>query len=468
MTAIFGQYVQEMLVNYSGNPATAWKSKDAAIYLVTSLVAKGQTQKEGVTKTNDLVNITDFYQTHILPELSNTQVNFLPVLKADAIKYVMIFRTQLPQYIVKESIPHLVRLLSAESPVVYTYAATALEKILLIKQTDGTPLIKSTELSPVGQELLSNCFLVLGRPNSKENEYVMKTIMRTLSCLQESVVPLMPVMLPKLLEILVAVAKNPSKPFFNHYMFESLCLCIRIMCRVSPESVSQFEAFLFPVFQNILAGDVSEFIPYVFQVLALLLEFHPVGGVSEPYMALFPHLLSPALWDKSCNVPPLVRLLKTYIVTGPEQIAATDKLGAILGVFQKLIASKANDHEGFGIVTALIQNMPAEKMAQYLRPIYMLLFQRLSSSKTVKFVKNLLVYFCSFVNKYGAAAFIEMIDSIEPKFMGKVADRLFIPDLQKVSGGLDKKVCAVGVTRILAEAPQYMINGDYAIYWYVV
>jgi len=108
-----------------------------------------------------------------------------------------------------------------------------------------------------------------------------------------------------------------------------------------------------------------------------------------------------------------------------------------------------------------------EAMNQYLRPVFMLLFQRLTSSKTVKFVKCLLVYFCSFVNKYGAAAFIEMIDTIEPKFMGKVVDRLFIADLQKISGPTDKRICSVGVTRILCEAPQYMLNGDYAVYWLV-
>jgi len=67
-------------------------------------------------------------------------VNSVPVLKADAIKYVMIFRNVLPQHVVKESIPFLVRLIGAESAVVYTYASTTIEKFLLIKQTDGTPL----------------------------------------------------------------------------------------------------------------------------------------------------------------------------------------------------------------------------------------------------------------------------------------------------------------------------------------
>lgn len=81
--------------------------------------------------------------------------------------------------------------------------------------------------------------------------------MRSTSALQEAVIPFMNVMLPKLLEILVTVARNPSKPHFNHYMFETLCLCIRILCKQNPASVEQFEAHLFPVFQGILQQDVS-------------------------------------------------------------------------------------------------------------------------------------------------------------------------------------------------------------------
>ena len=35
------------LKEYSQNPVTNWKSKDAAIFLVTTLASKGQTQKVG-------------------------------------------------------------------------------------------------------------------------------------------------------------------------------------------------------------------------------------------------------------------------------------------------------------------------------------------------------------------------------------------------------------------------------------
>lgn len=68
----------------------------------------------------------------------------------------------------------------------------------------------------------------------------------------------------------------------------------------------------------------SEFIPYVFQVLALLLEVNP-GGISETYLGLFQPLLQPVLWENSGNIPPLVRLLQAYISKGPANIP-TDRL----------------------------------------------------------------------------------------------------------------------------------------------
>lgn len=45
VTGIFSGYVNSMLQEYAKNPSVNWKHKDAAIYLVTSLASKAQTQK---------------------------------------------------------------------------------------------------------------------------------------------------------------------------------------------------------------------------------------------------------------------------------------------------------------------------------------------------------------------------------------------------------------------------------------
>jgi exportin-2 (importin alpha re-exporter) len=67
---------------------------------------------------------------------SSVSVNSVPVLKADAIKYVMIFRSILPKEVVVGSLPLLVQHLKANSVVVHTYAACAIDKILLLKEND--------------------------------------------------------------------------------------------------------------------------------------------------------------------------------------------------------------------------------------------------------------------------------------------------------------------------------------------
>lgn len=54
---------------------------------------------------------------------------------------------------------------------------------------------------------------------------------------------------------------------------------------------------------------MQEFHPYVFQIFAQLIELRspPLPAV---YMQIFPPLLLPQFWERSGNVPALVRLLQ--------------------------------------------------------------------------------------------------------------------------------------------------------------
>jgi exportin-2 (importin alpha re-exporter) len=81
--------------------------------------------------------------------------------------------------------------------------------------------------------------------------------MRSFSTLQENVIPYLAEILSKLTERLAITARNPSKPHFNHYLFETLSLAIRIVCKSNPDAVPNFEEHLFPIFQQILQQDVQ-------------------------------------------------------------------------------------------------------------------------------------------------------------------------------------------------------------------
>ncbi|KAI2659250.1 Exportin-2 [Labeo rohita] len=423
VTGIFSGYVNSMLTEYAKNPGVNWKHKDAAIYLVTSLASKAQTQKHGITQANELVNLSEFFVNHILVDLKSPNVNEFPVLKADAIKYVMTFRSQLPKEQLLEAVPLLVAHLQAESIVQHTYAAHALERLFTMRGANNTTLITPTEMAPFTEQLLNNLFKALAIPGSSENEYIMKAIMRSFSLLQEAIVPYIPTLIGQLTHKLLLVSKNPSKPHFNHYLFESLCLSIRITCKANPDTVGSFEEALFPVFTEILQNDVQ--------------GIHS-SSIPSSYMALFPHLLQPVLWERTGNIPPLVRLLQAYLEKGAAAIASTaaDKIPGLLGVFQKLIASKANDHQGFYLLNSIVEHMP---------PIH-------------HPVQEADLYFA-------LPEASELQDhKICQEMFGMVVEKIVIPEVQKVSGQVEKKICAVGITKILTECPA-MMDTEYTKLW---
>lgn len=58
-------------------------------------------------------------------------------------------------------------------------------------------------------------------------KFIILAIMRSFSTLQEAVMPYMAFALPRLTEILTIASKNPSKPHFNHFLFEAISLAIK-------------------------------------------------------------------------------------------------------------------------------------------------------------------------------------------------------------------------------------------------
>ena len=103
-------------------------------------------------------------------------------------------------------------------------------------------------------------------------------------------------------------------------------------------------------------------------------------------------------------------------------------------------------------------------MSQYTKSIFMLLFQRLTSSKTTKFVKSFLVFLFLYTIKYTGTSCQEIIDSIQNNMFGMVCERLIILEVQKVSGLTERKICAVGMIKLLTETP-VMLTGKYSNFW---
>lgn len=94
-------------------------------------------------------------------------------------------------------------------------------------------------------------------------------------------------------------------------------------------------------------------------------------------MAVFPPLLSPIFWERSGNVPALTRLLVAYLSKAGPDIAAAGHLVPMLGVFKKLIASRANDQYGFQLMSAIVEYLPLPTYQQYMPTVWQLLLTKL-------------------------------------------------------------------------------------------
>lgn len=102
---------------------------------------------------------------------------------------------------------------------------------------------------------------------------------------------------------------------------------------------------------------MAEYIPYVFQVLAQMLELHTTDVPSD-YRSLLPFLLQPAIWQQKGSVPGLVKLLKAFLARDSQQMVASGQIASVLGILQqRLIPSKVNDVWGFELLQSVVQHV---------------------------------------------------------------------------------------------------------------
>lgn len=460
-TQMITSKVMTYVNNFLASLADNWRNKDIAIYLFTSLATKGLITNAGVTTV--VVDVVGFFTQNIVQDLSQSTTH--PILRMDAIKYIYVFRNQLTKEQLVEVIRMMVQLLDPNQlAAIYTYAAVTLEKLLGMSDFQSqTPIFNKEDMADVHLQLLTKLFDLLAKFHSQperlaDNEFVMKCIMRVLLVTEDALTNRSMVM-TQLMSILEVISKNPSNPKFTHYVFELIGILIKF---AGESEVPDFVNNLVPRLLPVLGEDIQEFVPYIFQILAYILERLPLlAGLPEVYLGLVKPLMSPSVWEFKGNIPGITRLLVAIIQQDHSVCDDASTIQAVLGVFQRLVSSKQNDSYGLDLLQTVLLFVNPQSYMQYLRDVGILLMTRLQNLRTEKFVKRLVLFLMVLAstplsqddipNKQSISGsfIVQFFDNAQPGVFERIAKVFIVPTVLLFANLQDKKIGNIGLAQLV-------------------
>ena len=364
----------------------------------------------------------------------------------------------------------------------------------------------STQLIPIFTALFGR----MTSPGYPENDYLMKALMRIVVVGKERVAPFAAQVIGGLTTILARVCANPSNPGYNHFLFETIAALMKNVCGTRPEAVADFEGMLFPPFQvrvsqsasfvytrrryfpwlrcqltfnfsltlspcvasvfsflltlllaipqSVLVNDVMEFLPYVFQLLAELLELRPgpppgESALTDGYKSLLPPLLTAALWSRKGNVPALTSLACAYLRKGGAYVASSGQLLPLLGVFQKLLSTKGQEDSAFEIGRALVEGVQWPALAPHFPTLLQLLLMKLQESKAIRIARQFVHWAGLLAGVHGAGVLESGLNGLGPGLYFTILESVLVPMANRVAGAAARKETVVGLARMLTDAP---------------
>ncbi|KAF4119638.1 exportin-2 (importin alpha re-exporter) [Geosmithia morbida] len=449
--------VSRYIAHYIAQGKSDWKAKDTAVYLFLSVAAKGSvTAAQGVKTVNPLVNVLDFFEQHIAADLVAADAAH-PIPKVDAIKFLYTFRSQLSKEQWKQALVPLIQNLNSDNYVVYTYAAIAVERVLFLTDDAGTPMFPRADIEPFAKDLLDHLFKLIEKDTSpaklQENEFLMRCVMRILIVIKDGAVPILDNVLTHLILITNVMKQNPSNPRFYYYHFEAIGALVRY-CSVS--SAAAIHQKVWDSFYKILVEDVTEFMQYVFQILAQLLESGPSDTISDSYRSLLAPLLAPTLWETRGNVPACTRLLSAVIPKVAGAIVSENQLEPVLGIFQKLLSGKKSELHAFDVLDSLVKGVEPSALEKYFGTVLQLIYTKLQGSPAdslkLRFARFFHLVSAKLEAGYGADFFIRQSDQVDERAFSQVYPAFVLAETPKLARPVDRKVAVVSLTKTLCDS----------------
>lgn len=467
VTTILGTYIQQYLQQYATAPASRWREKNVATQLFSAIAIKGSVQAYGVTRVNPMVNLVEFFHTNILPDLQLANEALHPILKMDAIRFVHQFRGQLPRQDLHSAFPLLMHHVASHNHVIHTFAAMAIERILAQRGTFSPADILGL-VRPLCESLSQLLMSKKGSARLADNEMLMKALMRVMLLGErEGMTPNAPRLADSLCELAWEVVRHPANPRFNHYLFEALMALIRY-CGPDPAIMALLESKLLSLFQEIIQADLMDFLPYLLQLYAGMVEAGTASILPAYATELLQVVLQPALWTTPANVPALIRFIQACLLKGADSPAL---LTPVLGVIQVLLGSRVNDLHGFALLHTLLQVTPPPVIEPVLQQITLLLLKKLQAQKNSRTASALLQALCQMTLCLGAGKVFTLLESIQQRMVVGLMKGTLLPEGLRIRNPDDRRAVSMALCQWLVDCKELSTRlgeADYRSLWLAI
>ncbi|KRX40326.1 Exportin-2 [Trichinella murrelli] len=434
---MFTLHLHNLLVQYSEDPAENWSRKSIAINLLLAICCRGTTQKATISP---ILNVNEFFLTQLKLVFESALGNAL--LKADILKFLILFRTEIPK-------PTFVNIL----PTV---------RNLLCHDRGPVAVLELSDVAGSYKIIFENLLKALELPDTAHCEYVMRCFMRLIETIFNLGADAVREYFNTIAMKIYSLITSPGPPIFNHLLCESMCLLIRLC---GPTDNFNAEDILFPIFQQILQSESNYLLPWVFQMLSLLLNRRTDEAQIPPvYMVLLPHLLNPEVWSNPVNLPSVTHLLTVYMRVNSGELSKEDYLIKVLTIFQRLVFSKSFDENGMRLMNAFIDYGLRNHVDMYLDDILRVVFKRQQENQTYKFSRMFVLLICHMVVRFGAMAALARIENIQNGLFGNIVEKLFIAKSYTFKRSEDAMIFIYGVLQLLYCCIEFKINGVYSKY----
>jgi exportin-2 (importin alpha re-exporter) len=136
-------------------------------------------------------------------------------------------------------------------------------------------------------------------------------------------------------------------------------------------------------------------------------------------------------------------------------------LQPVLGIFQKLNSSGANDGSAFDLLSALLQYVQVDRFAQYIDTIFQLVLGRLRGTKSNFYHIRFSQFLGLFAALHGGLFLSDTLDKIQPNIILMLLQHIWLPKVKGCAKNkMEAKYQIIGLTKLLSELSPKLIAND--------